>query len=499
MTPVTTTLANVLSSPPSAANKPAANKPAANAGAPAEATRPTTQSGEQRRPDVPAAQTRDGSRQAATPSSRPQANRRAKVAGEGKASARRVSQGEGQGRKVAGESFTSVLAELVAAATAFPVARPAAPVQAKVGAALGGGQPSQPAKGETAALTQATGVAPGTDRAEAVLAVVAKALSAGDAQPATAKVGGQVTPVVARAGGEQHARAQTVAGEQAAGKQAGDAAPPAQTRGAFEIALPAAPTATTDASVKATRPADAGQQPTKPQTSPVTVEAIVAPAEGGAGRALTGQPTGSPKQAPAQTADAGNVRVDLLAGQVASVEIHSDGGPSSTEATQTIADRPQQIGPEAGIAGQIAAGLRNSPVEGRQEVTIRLSPPELGSVRLTIQADGKEVRGVLEVDNSRTLGELQREAPLVAARLADGGLAVRRMDVVLSDANARGNGNGSSAAFENPAEPDGSGQRHAQGQAAMAGEIAAAPAEQVPSHPRAPWAVAGEGQVNIWI
>jgi len=97
----------------------------------------------------------------------------------------------------------------------------------------------------------------------------------------------------------------------------------------------------------------------------------------------------------------------------------------------------------ASLADQVAQSLRGTLERGGREITLRLNPPELGRVRMSLQAEGREVRGLLEADNVRTLGQLQREAPLLMSRLAEAGIQVRRMDFVLADAGQRAPSGGS--------------------------------------------------------
>jgi flagellar hook-length control protein FliK len=63
---------------------------------------------------------------------------------------------------------------------------------------------------------------------------------------------------------------------------------------------------------------------------------------------------------------------------------------------------------------------------------VRLDPPELGSVRLTLESQGNQVRAVVETDNPRTLADLRTEAPALIQRLADSGIQVQSMDMVLT-------------------------------------------------------------------
>lgn len=116
------------------------------------------------------------------------------------------------------------------------------------------------------------------------------------------------------------------------------------------------------------------------------------------------------------------------------------GGVGSPGALGQTADMP--------VTDQIAQSVRSSGVGLDRQVIIRLSPPDLGQVRVTLRASGNRVRGVLEVDNPETLRRLEREAGVLTQRLQEAGLQVKRMDVVL----VRQDGGPTS---ENPLTPDG--------------------------------------------
>ncbi len=83
---------------------------------------------------------------------------------------------------------------------------------------------------------------------------------------------------------------------------------------------------------------------------------------------------------------------------------------------------------------QIVATLRahGGPRVGEQ-VTLRLNPPELGHVRLTLHSQGNDLRGVIEVESARVMTELQREAGGVINRLAEGGIQVRRLEIQMPE------------------------------------------------------------------
>lgn len=78
---------------------------------------------------------------------------------------------------------------------------------------------------------------------------------------------------------------------------------------------------------------------------------------------------------------------------------------------------------------QITEAVRSAAASGEQRVVIRLDPPELGQVRVILRAEGNQVRGVVQVDNQRTLDQLRHESPSLLSRLAEAGIEVRRMEL----------------------------------------------------------------------
>jgi hypothetical protein len=83
------------------------------------------------------------------------------------------------------------------------------------------------------------------------------------------------------------------------------------------------------------------------------------------------------------------------------------------------------------LTAQILERLRTGSLPSSQELVVRLDPPQLGTVRLTLQADGRQISAVMEVDNPETAAQIRKEAPFLINHLSNSGLQVQRMDVVL--------------------------------------------------------------------
>ena len=160
-----------------------------------------------------------------------------------------------------------------------------------------------------------------------------------------------------------------------------------------------------------------------------TVRVVGAPESGTAQTSADGQGQGSLAQVAA--AAPASATATPQAGR---------GGVGSPGALGQTADMP--------VTDQIAQSVRSSGVGLDRQVIIRLSPPDLGQVRVTLRASGNRVRGVLEVDNPETLRRMEREAGVLTQRLQEAGLQVKRMDVVM----VRQDGGPTS---ENPLTPDG--------------------------------------------
>ncbi len=119
---------------------------------------------------------------------------------------------------------------------------------------------------------------------------------------------------------------------------------------------------------------------------------------------------------------------------------HVDAEPASAAETAqpTTANQPtpQARTPAAQVADSVAETVQGGSVRSGRQITVRLNPPELGSVRITFESDGDQLRGTLEVANSRTMTEIQRELPALMTRLSESGVQLRRMDLDLTDQNS---------------------------------------------------------------
>jgi flagellar hook-length control protein FliK len=69
-----------------------------------------------------------------------------------------------------------------------------------------------------------------------------------------------------------------------------------------------------------------------------------------------------------------------------------------------------------------------------QQITVRLNPPELGKVFIKFQEQDNQITGLLEVSKAQTRIEIQQALPQIIRSLQDSGIQIKRLDVVLSEA-----------------------------------------------------------------
>ena len=147
---------------------------------------------------------------------------------------------------------------------------------------------------------------------------------------------------------------------------------------------------------------------------------------------------------------------------------------------------------------QIARVVRANAARSGRQIIVRLNPPELGRVRLTLHAEGRDLRGVLKVEDPNTFAELQREAGALVQRLAESGVQLRRLDINLSDDGSQGSDSGGSLARGGQGQthggPDDMGQQAAPD---SAGEADRPEADAAPAMPDAYYV--DDESINVWI
>lgn len=103
--------------------------------------------------------------------------------------------------------------------------------------------------------------------------------------------------------------------------------------------------------------------------------------------------------------------------------VKTDNLPSQTSPTTATASITEQI------QGSIHSSLR----QGDQQISIRLNPPELGKVIIEFKQQEQEITGLLQVSKTQTKYEVEQALPQIIQNLADCGIEIKRLEVMLSD------------------------------------------------------------------
>ena len=75
-----------------------------------------------------------------------------------------------------------------------------------------------------------------------------------------------------------------------------------------------------------------------------------------------------------------------------------------------------------------------------RQITVRLNPPELGKVFIKFQQQGAELTGIMEVSKAQTRFEIEQSLPQIIRNLADSGIQIKRLEVMLSNEEQSGQG-----------------------------------------------------------
>jgi flagellar hook-length control protein FliK len=85
------------------------------------------------------------------------------------------------------------------------------------------------------------------------------------------------------------------------------------------------------------------------------------------------------------------------------------------------------------IRDQIFQSVQVAARQADRQITIQLNPPELGRVSIKFSERGAELTGLLETTNPQTRAEIHNAVPEIIRSLEQSGVAVKRIDVALSD------------------------------------------------------------------
>ena len=89
----------------------------------------------------------------------------------------------------------------------------------------------------------------------------------------------------------------------------------------------------------------------------------------------------------------------------------------------------------ADIGKQILESIHSSVSKqgAERQITIRLNPPELGKVSITFRQQDAELTGLMEVSKAQTRFEIEQTLPQIIRNLADSGIHIKRLEVMLSN------------------------------------------------------------------
>ncbi|GEM_PF-2109983 len=131
-----------------------------------------------------------------------------------------------------------------------------------------------------------------------------------------------------------------------------------------------------------------------------------------------------------QTADA-NVNNDSILTSLQSL-VTDDSHISKVSATADT-HKAGNADATASIASQIQYNVQSSLNAGSNEIVIQLNPPELGKVEVKFTEDSAGLTGVLSVDKPMTKYEIQQSLPEIIQNLKDGGVDIKKIEVVLAN------------------------------------------------------------------
>ncbi len=87
------------------------------------------------------------------------------------------------------------------------------------------------------------------------------------------------------------------------------------------------------------------------------------------------------------------------------------------------------------ISKHISETINSSTIQqgGEKEITIRLNPPELGSVMIKFSEKNNELTGTLQVSRAETKTEIEHALPDIFRSLSESGIQLKRIDVVSTE------------------------------------------------------------------
>jgi flagellar hook-length control protein FliK len=117
---------------------------------------------------------------------------------------------------------------------------------------------------------------------------------------------------------------------------------------------------------------------------------------------------------------------------------------SGTTTTETVEPAPpagafakavSNVDSGPSVTDQIQDSIQSSLRLDRQQVVIRLDPPELGKVAIKFVENAGQITGILHVDKADTRDQIQRALPEIIQNLTNSGVQDKKIEVVLSNQN----------------------------------------------------------------
>ncbi len=110
--------------------------------------------------------------------------------------------------------------------------------------------------------------------------------------------------------------------------------------------------------------------------------------------------------------------------------------------TANMPDQNSSSNVSADIGKQILESIHNSISQqgAERQITVRLNPPELGKVSITFRQQDAELTGLMEVSKAQTRYEIEQTLPQIIRNLADSGIQIKRLEVMLSNEEQSGHG-----------------------------------------------------------
>jgi len=106
---------------------------------------------------------------------------------------------------------------------------------------------------------------------------------------------------------------------------------------------------------------------------------------------------------------------------------------STSSATGKAANNTSYSDIARGISQQIQESIQSSLHRPDQQITIRLNPPELGTIFIKFQEQKDRITGLVEVGKIQTRYEVEQALPEIIRNLQDLGVQIKRLEVTQPD------------------------------------------------------------------